>query len=74
MENVLMRQPNAVQPYCATDVFLYNNDRLIAEIKDNHQAMRTIVLEQPVNTKLLKIKVINTNEEAPVSLFEVRCY
>mgnify|MGYP001485636616 CR=1 FL=1 len=75
MENVLMRQPDAVQPFCATDVVVYDSDdREIGRIEDNHQARRTIVLAQPVTTSHLKLKLENSNDKAPVSLFEVRCY
>jgi hypothetical protein len=43
-------------------------------LKDNHQARATIVLDKPVTTKQLKLVVRNANPDAPVSLFEVRCY
>ena len=74
MENVLMRQPSAVQPFCATDIFIYNDQVLVGEIRNNHQGIKTIVLNTPVSSNHLRIKVKNTNEHAPVSLFEVRCY
>ena len=74
MENVLLRQPNAVQPFCATDVMVFSNDQNIGNIVNNHQAQRTIILNQSTTTKQLKLVVRNSNENSPVSLFEVRCY
>lgn len=74
MENVLMRQPDAVQPFCATDILVYHDGKEIAAIHDNHEAQRTIILDQPVHTDQLKIVVKNSFESSPVSLFEVRCY
>ncbi len=75
MENVLMRQPDAVQPFCATSVIVYDSDdRELARIENNHQAHRTISFAQAVMTQHLKLKLENINDKAPVSLFEVRCY
>lgn len=75
MENVLMHQPDAVQPFCVTDVAVYNcNNQEVANITNNHQVRRTILFEQPVTTQHLKLKLKNSNDKAPVSLFEVRCY
>ncbi len=74
MENVLMRQPDAVQPFCATDVIVYHDGQEIARLSDNHQAQQTIMLDQPVRTNQLKFVVENSNAQSPVSLFEIRCY
>jgi len=74
MENVLMRQPDAVQPFCATDVLVYHDGKEIAALQDNHEAIRTIVLDEAVQTNELKFVVKNANPLSPVSLFEIRCY
>jgi hypothetical protein len=74
MENVLMRQPDAVQPFCATEVLVYSNGQEVGAIRDNHQAKGTIILAQSTTTKALKLKIKNANINAPISLFEVRCY
>lgn len=75
MENVLRHQHDRVQPFCATNIAIYDSqNQEVAKIKDNHQAQRTIVFEQPVITQHLKFEVRNSNEKAPVSLFEIRCY
>lgn len=74
MENVLMRQPDAVQPFCATGVIVCHDGVEIGALKNNHQARGTIILPQALVTSALKLIVKNTNTASPVSLFEVRCY
>jgi hypothetical protein len=74
MENVLMRQPDAVQPFCATEVVVCHQGMEIGAIRNNHQAKGTIILKNSISTKQLKLIVKNANEDSPVSLFEIRCY
>lgn len=74
MENVLMRQPNAIQPFCATEVIVCDGGKEIAALRNNHQAQGIIRFDQPYSTKQLVLIVKNANPDAPSSLFEVRCY
>jgi len=75
MENVLIHQYDAVQPFCATEVIVINgDDRPIATLTANHQARQTIQFDKPISVSMLKLIVKNDNLDAPVSLFEVRCY
>jgi hypothetical protein len=75
MENVLIHQHDAVQPFCATEVTVLNcDDQPIAAITANHQARQIIHLDKPAVVSALKLLVKNNNPDAPVSLFEVRCY
>lgn len=74
MENVLIHQPDAIQPFCATDVIVCHEGKEIAALRNNHQARGTIILQNPLTTNKLKLIVKNDNANAPVSLFEVRCY
>lgn len=74
MENVLIRQPDAIQPFCATEVTAYCNGMPIGEIKNNHQVRGTIILREGAVTKELQLIVKNENINSPVSLFEIRCY
>lgn len=75
MENVIFVHPETVMPFCVTDVKVYNEkDELIGSIENNHQNRRTITLSEPVSTQNLKIELANSNENTPVSLFEIRCY
>jgi len=75
MENVLMRQNEDVQPFCATEIRVYDcNDTEVGRITGNHQAMHTLNFAEVLNVKQLKLVIANSNEDVPVSLFEVRCY
>lgn len=75
MENVIYVHPETVMPFCVGNVSVLNcNNDVVAEIKDNHLSKRTILLEKPVHTQHLKIKLSGQNPNVPVSLFEVRCY
>lgn len=75
MENVLMRQNEDVQPFCATEIRIYNcNDQEVGRVQGNHQALRTVHFPEAVTVQQLKLVVVNSNNESPVSLFEVRCY
>ena len=75
MENVIYVHPETVMPFCVGNVSVLNcNNELVAEIKDNHLSKRTILLEKPIYTQHLKIRLLGQNPNVPVSLFEVRCY
>ena len=75
MENVIFLHPETVMPFCITEVKVYNDkNELIGSIENNHQNRRTITLSGPVSTQNLKIELANSNENTPVSLFEIRCY
>lgn len=74
MENVLIRQTDAVQPYCATAVIICAGGKEIAALENNHQARATLLLGEKVQTNELTLIVKNENQYAPAALFEVRCY
>ena len=75
MENVIFLHPETVMPFCITEVKVYNDkNELIGSIENNHQNRRTITLKEPAVTHNLKIELANSNENTPVSLFEIRCY
>jgi hypothetical protein len=74
MENVLIRQTDAVQPYCATGVIICAGGKEIAALENNHQARATLLLDEKVQTNELTLIVKNENQYAPAALFEVRCY
>ncbi|GLU55944.1 FAD-dependent oxidoreductase [Dyadobacter frigoris] len=75
MENVIFIHPETVMPFCVTEVKVYNDkNELIGSIENNHQNIRTITLSEPASTQKLKIELANSNENTPVSLFEIRCY
>jgi hypothetical protein len=75
MENVIYVHPETVMPFCATDIEICNDkDEVVGKISNNHLSTRTIQLDEPVCTQLLKIKVTNPNRHTPASLFQIRCY
>ncbi|SEI57213.1 FAD dependent oxidoreductase [Dyadobacter koreensis] len=75
MENVIFLHPETVMPFCVTDLNVYNDkNELIGSIENNHQNRKTITLSEPVLTQNLKIELANSNENTPVSIFEIRCY
>ncbi|MDF3076475.1 MAG: hypothetical protein K0S09_364 [Sphingobacteriaceae bacterium] len=74
MENVLMRQPDAVQPFCATEVVVCQKGKEIAALRNNHQAKGIIRIDESLVTDSLTLIVKNSNPNSPSSLFEVRCY
>lgn len=74
MENVLMQHSNHVQPFCATDVKIMAGNVVVATIENNHQAQQVIKLANPLITQQLTFYVTNRDKDAPVSLFEIRCY
>jgi len=75
LESVLLHNPEEKMPTCADSVEVYNcNDEMVGKITGNYLAQRTIILDKPVQVTELKINISNSDKNAPVSLFEVRCY
>jgi hypothetical protein len=75
METVLMSHPENEMPFCVKNVRILNdNNEVIAEIKNNHQSQRRIVLAQPVDTQSLTLQVEHPSGNVPAALMEVRCY
>ncbi|MCF0070533.1 FAD-dependent oxidoreductase [Dyadobacter sp. CY261] len=75
MENVIYVHPETVMPFCVQEVEVLDDaDHVIGTISDNHLTKRTLVLDRPVNTHSLKIRLKNSHVHVPVSLMEVRVY
>ncbi|GGB97924.1 FAD-dependent oxidoreductase [Dyadobacter sediminis] len=75
MENVIYVHPETVMPFCITNVEVTSsNEQVIGRIIDNHLSRRTILLEKPISTQHLKLRLSGSNPNVPVSLMEVRCY
>lgn len=75
LETVLIHQPETVMPFCVNKIEAMNcNNEVVGVIENNYLSRRTLVFEQPVVTRELKLKLYNRSKECPVSLFEVRCY
>jgi hypothetical protein len=75
LESVLLHNPETKMAFCADEIKVFNcNNELVASISGNHLSRRTIKFDKPVVVTELKIKLSNSNNTAPVSLFEIRCY
>ncbi len=75
METVLMSHPENEMPFCVKNARILNDkNEVIAEIKNNHQSQRRILLEQPIETKSLKVEIEHPSADVPAALMEIRCY
>lgn len=75
LESVLLLNPESKMVFCVDDISILNDQNdVIATINGNYLSHRTIYLKEPLQTKEIKIKVSNSNQHSPASLFEVRCY
>lgn len=75
LETVLMQNPETRLVFCADKVTVLNcRNELLGVISNNYQSHRTIQFDEPQVTQQLKIRIENTHQDAPNSLFEVRCY
>lgn len=75
METVLMVHPESVMPHCVQKLRLLNeHGQVLADITDNYQTKRTIVLDPPQEVRELHFEVTHPSELAPAALFEVACY
>lgn len=74
-ENVLMRHPENVSPFCVRKYRIMDETgSVVFEERDNHQTRNTIIFDTPVTTELLRIELEHPSSDSPVSVFEVRCY
>ena len=75
MESVLMGHPEDVMPFCVRNYKIVDDEgRVIFEKEGNYQSMNRIELKQAIVTSALTIMVDHPSENAPASLFSVRCY
>ncbi|MCD2424285.1 FAD-dependent oxidoreductase [Niabella pedocola] len=75
MESVLMTHPETTMPFCVQRYQVEDEQgNLLYQKEGNFQTLNTIVLEQPVTTKRLTIRVEHPSAQVPASLFSVRCY
>jgi hypothetical protein len=74
METVVYRHPERAVPHCVKDLrILADDNRLLVEIRDNHQAWLAIALPQPVTTRTLAIEVPATHG-LPAAITQVLAY
>ncbi|GAB3649920.1 hypothetical protein GCM10028791_16380 [Echinicola sediminis] len=74
METVQMKHAESIMPFCVRNFKLYNcGQHLIAEVKDNYQALYELTLEEPLVTDSIVIQMDRPNENTPISLMGILC-
>lgn len=75
MESVLMTHPETTMPFCVQEYEIRDGqDQVLYRKVGNYQTVNKIVLEHPVETKALKIRLKAPSKRVPAGLFGVRCY
>ncbi len=72
METVQYGHPEDIIPFCINTYKIYSAEGdLLFEKQGNYQTINTIVLEESINTKGLRIKLEHPSKSVPAALFEV---
>lgn len=75
LENIVMRSSERVMPTIVRSFRVRGScGAILADFRDNHQAIWAIDLPAAVVTDRLDIEVDHPSAEIPAALFEVRCY
>ena len=75
MESVLMGHPEDIMPFCVQNYsILDDNNKVIYACNGNYQSMNSIILNEPITTQSLKIRLEHPNKDIPASLMGLRCY
>lgn len=73
MESVQMGHPEDVIPFCVRNYRIYNSDSsLLFEKKDNYQTINPVFFDNPIKTNMIRIELVASSPDIPVSLFEIR--
>jgi hypothetical protein len=75
MESVLMGHPEHEMPFCVK-VLTIKNDKgqVLHRLENNHQSIRRIDFDAPVQTRSLIVQVEHPSPAVPASLFAIRCF
>ncbi|MGY5955495.1 FAD-dependent oxidoreductase [Kosakonia sp. BK9b] len=65
MESVQMGHPYAVTPHCITHYRLWVDDRLLAEVEDNHHSVCQHRLDQPLAATCIRLEIVATAGALP---------
>jgi hypothetical protein len=75
METVLWGHPEPIVPLCVRRCqIVADNNRVVAEVTDNHQAHVQIRLSTPITTNQIDIVGLASDNRTPPAIFEVRCF
>jgi hypothetical protein len=75
MENVIFLHPERTMPFCVKAFTICNDRReAIVRVNENHQSIRHLMFETPVETSSITIHLKGTHGNTPAGLFAIRCY
>ncbi len=75
LENIVMQHPERVMPTIVRNLRVFGADgKILAELRDNHQAVCVIDLPTAEVTDHIEIELEHPSADVPAALFEVRCY
>jgi hypothetical protein len=75
METVLMGHSENTMPFCVSNYKIKDQQgQVVFEKEGNYQSRNSIILDQPVTTKVLYIELAHPSATIPAALFAVRCY
>ena len=75
MESVLMGHPERAMLFCIKHYQIITADgTIVFELSDNHQTQNTIRFNPPINTKILRIQILESHGSIPASIFGISCF
>ena len=75
MESTLLGHSEDVMPFCVKDYVVINcGTSVLFDIKDNHQTINHLVLDQAIETDHLQIQLQQPQSNVPIALFEVMVF
>lgn len=75
MESVLWGHPEDRMPFCVRGYRVRcEAGKVLAECSEQHQTRAVILLDEPVQTRSLRVELERPSDVMPAALFEVRCY
>ncbi|GHV47495.1 hypothetical protein FACS1894181_01060 [Bacteroidia bacterium] len=75
MESCLMGHPENIMPLCVQQYKILDDaGHTIYEVSDNHQSRNEILLEKPVKTSSITLRLQRSLENVPISVFGVQAF
>lgn len=72
METVQMGHSENVMPFCVRDYEVVDSeDRVIARVSDNYQAVNRVRFDEPVTTDRLRLRLKHPRQRVPATLFHL---
>lgn len=72
METVQMGHSENVMPFCVRDYEVVDSeDRVIARVSDNYQAVNCVRFDEPVTTDRLRLRLKHPRQRVPATLFHL---